>query len=68
MNNIELKILKILKKYFTFEFEEESYKGNVWGRLLIIQAKEDEGKCDCIATSNLVEHIEDFNLLKEFLK
>lgn len=63
-----LKALEFIKEYFIFKFDrEEESDGNVWGLLVSIQAKEDEGKWDCTATANLAGYEEKFNLLKEVL-
>ena len=65
MNSIELKVLKTLKKYFIFEFVEESYKGKVCGRIVSIKSREYPLDCVC---SNLVLNEADFNLLKDIIK
>ena len=66
---IEHKALETIKEYFIFKFDrEEEPDGNVWGLLVSIQAKEDEGNWDCTATANLAGYEEEFNTLKETLK
>lgn len=65
----ELKALDIIKKHFIIKLEEEiDLNGNVWGRLVSIQSKEDEGTWDTTACANIVNCKEDFDLLEEALK
>lgn len=64
----ELKALEIIKKHFIIKLEEETdLNGNVWGRLVSIQSKEDEGTWDTTACANIVNCKEDFDLLEEML-
>lgn len=61
----KIKALNIIKKHFIIKFDEETeLNGNVWGRLVSIQAKEDEGEWDTTATANLVDYKEEFAMLK----
>lgn len=65
--NAELKkVLEIIKKHFIIKFEEDNVKGDVWGRLISIQSKEDEGDWDTTACANIVDYKEDFELLKRY--
>ena len=58
-----------LIKHFNIELQENTeLNGNVWGRLVSIQAKEDEGEWDTTATANLVDYEEEFNVIKEMVK
>ena len=60
---------EIIKKHFIINLSEETeLNGNVWGRLVKIQSKEDEGTWDTTATANIVDYKEDFDLLKEVLE
>ena len=64
----ELKALEIIKEHFIIRMSEEAeLNGNVWGRLVRIQSKEDEGTWDTTAIANIVDYKEDFDLLKEVL-
>ena len=64
----KLRALEIIKKHFIVKMREEpELNGNVWGRLVSIQAKEDEGTWATTATANIVDYKEDFDLLKEVL-
>lgn len=64
----EHKALEAIKEYFIFKFDkEEDLGGNVWGLLVSIQSKEDEGTWDTTASANLAGYEEEFNLLKEVL-
>ena len=66
--NAELKkVLEAIKKHFIIKFEEDDVKGDVWGRLISIQSKEDEGDWDTTACANIVDYKEDFELLKRYL-
>lgn len=66
--NAELKkVLEAIKKHFIIKFEEDDVKGDVWGRLVSIQSKEDEGDWDTTACANIVDYKEDFELLKRYL-
>lgn len=63
------KVIKAIKKHFNIKLDEETeLNGNVWGRLVSIQAKEDNGTWDTTATANLVDYKEDFDLLREYFK
>ena len=63
------KVLEILKKYFIIKLDVETeLNGNVWGRLVSIQSKEDEGDWDTTACANLADYKEDFDTLKEWLE
>ena len=63
------KVLNTLKKHFIFKFNEDAeLNGNIWGRLISIQAKDDEGQWDCTACTNIVDFKEDFDLLKRRLE
>lgn len=63
-----LKALEIIKKHFIIKISEETeLNGNIWGRLVSIQSKEDEGTWDTTACANLVDYKEEFNLLKEVI-
>ena len=62
-----LKALEAIKKYFIFKFDKEEDSGGVWALLVSIQAKEDEGTWDTTASTNIVDHEEDFEILKEVL-
>ena len=65
----EHKALEIIKKHFIIRMSEEAeLNGNVWGRLVRIQSKEDEGTWDTTAIANIVDYKEDFDLLKEVLE
>ncbi len=65
--NAELKkVLEAIKKHFIIKFEEDDVKGDVWGRLVSIQSKEDEGDWDTTACTNIVDYKEDFELLKRY--
>ena len=65
----EHKALEIIKKHFIIKMSEETeLNGNVWGRLVRIQSKEDEGTWDTTAIANIVDYKEDFDLLKEVLE
>lgn len=68
--NAKLKnAIEIIKKHFIIKLEEETdLNGNVWGRLVSIQSKEDEGTWDTTACANIVNCKEDFDLLKEVLE
>ena len=67
--NAELKkVLEAIKKHFIIKFEEDDVKGDVWGRLISIQSKEDEGDWDTTACANIVDYKEDFELLKRWLE
>jgi len=61
------KVLETIKKHFIIKFEEDDVKGDVWGRLISIQSKEDEGDWDTTACANIVDYKEDFELLKRYL-
>lgn len=62
----KLRALEIIKKHFIIRMSEETeLNGNVWGRLVRIQSKEDEGTWDTTAIANIVDYKEDFDLLKE---
>ena len=64
-----LKALEIIKKHFIIKLEEETeLNGNIWGRLVSIQAKEDKDTWDTTASANIVDYKEEFNLLKEVLE
>ena len=64
----KLRALEIIKKHFIIRMSEEiELNGNVWGRLVRIQSKEDEGTWDTTAIANIVDYKEDFDLLKEVL-
>lgn len=64
----KLRALEIIKKHFIIRMSEEAeLNGNVWGRLVRIQSKEDEGTWDTTAIANIVDYKEDFDLLKEVL-
>ena len=64
----QAKALEILKKHFIFKLSEETEKnGEVWLRMVSIQAKEDEGTYDTSAYTNLVDYKEDFEALREAL-
>ena len=64
----KLRALEIIKKHFIIRMSEETeLNGNVWGRLVRIQSKEDEGTWDTTAIANIVDYKEDFDLLKEVL-
>ena len=58
------KMLDIFNKHFIIELEEKAIDGVVWGRLVSIQAREDEGDWDTTACANLVDFEEDYELLK----
>ena len=61
------KVLNTIKKHFIFKFNEDAEtNGNVWGRLVSIQSKEDEGTWDTTATANIVDYKEEFDLLKRY--
>ena len=63
------KVLNVIKKHFIIELQENTEpNGNVWGRLVSIQAKEDEGTWDTTACANIADYKEDFDVLKEWLK
>ena len=63
------KALEIIKKHFIIKLEEETdLNGNVWGRLVSIQSKEDEGTWDTTACANIVNCKEDFDLLEKVLE
>lgn len=63
------KAIEIIKKHFIIKLEEETdLNGNVWGRLVSIQSKEDEGTWDTTACANIVNCKEDFDLLEEVLE
>lgn len=57
------KVLNIIKKYFNIKFDDLD-----WGKLVNIQAKEDDGEWDCTATADLIDYKEDFDALKEWLE
>ena len=57
------KVLNIIKKHFNIKFDDLD-----WGKLVNIQAKEDDGEWDCTATADLIDYKEDFDTLKEWLK
>jgi len=57
------KVLNIIKKHFNITFDDLD-----WGKLVNIQAKEDDGEWDCTATADLIDYKEDFDALKEWLK
>ena len=62
------KAIEIIKKHFIIKLEEDTdLNGNVWGRLVSIQSKEDEGTWDTTACANIVNCKEDFDLLEEVL-
>lgn len=64
-----LKALEAIRKHFNFKFEEETeLNGNVWGRLVSIQAKDDADTWDTTACANIVDYKEEFDLLKEVLE
>ena len=64
----KLRALEIIKKHFIIKMSEETeLNGNVWGRLVRIQSKEDEGTWDTTAIANIVDYKEDFDLLKAVL-
>ena len=64
----KLRALEIIKKHFIIRMSEEpELNGNIWGRLVRIQSKEDEGTWDTTAIANIVDYKEDFDLLKEVL-
>ena len=64
----KLRALEIIKKHFIIKMSEETeLNGNVWGRLVRIQSREDEGTWDTTAMANIVDYKEDFDLLKEVL-
>ena len=70
LESVEKKLmaLEIIKKHFIIKMSEETeLNGNVWGRLVRIQSKEDEGTWDTTAIANIVDYKEDFDLLKEVL-
>ena len=70
LESVEKKLmaLEIIKKHFIIKMSEEAeLNGNVWGRLVRIQSKEDEGTWDITASANIVDYKEDFDLLKEVL-
>ena len=63
------KAIDIIKKHFIIKLEEETdLNGNVWGRLVSIQSKEDEGTWGTTACANIVNCKEDFDLLEEVLE
>ena len=65
----EHKALEIIKKHFNIKLDVETeLNGNVWGRLVSIQAKEDKDTWDTTASANIVDYKEEFNLLKEVLE
>ena len=65
----KLRALEIIKKHFIIRMSEEAeLNGNVWGRLVRIQSKEDEGTWDTTAIANIVDYKEDFDVLKEVLE
>lgn len=64
-----LKALEIIKKHFIIKISEETeLNGNIWGRLVSIQSKEDEGTWDTTACANLVDYKEEYETIKEVLE
>lgn len=57
------KVLNIIKKFFNIKFDDLD-----WGKLVHIQAKENDGEWDCTATADFTDYKEDFDVLKEWLK
>lgn len=57
------KVLNIIKKFFNIKFDDLD-----WGKLVYIQAKEDDGEYDCTATADLTDYKEDFDALRKWLE
>lgn len=57
------KVLNIIKKHFNIKFDDLD-----WGKLVNIQAKEDDGEWDCTATADLIDYQEDFDVLRKWLE
>jgi hypothetical protein len=63
------KVLEIIKKHFNIRLlVEETKDDGVWGRLVMIQSKQDEGTWDTTATANVVDYKEEFELLKAYFE